>query len=273
MPKIEDPDFVDLIASEFESRGLKLSNRLFDVVFAHVLKLGTEDGKLIFDGTNKQALAELQNVLTKYFDSGFYSDFAPDLAAELVNIENSGEYFQQVENGVQFTQAFKNTEINPIKKLFAENAIGAFNRTSFDQKIGNPIMNSLLESVRFGYTLEQTKKALERRTDAFGSYAGQIVRDTTFGYDGQINAVYAEKIGANAYKYIGTIIKDSRPQCRKWKKKRVLPFSELPKEIAWANSIKNSGMIPGTNKENFAVRRGGHNCRHRAIPIILEPEN
>jgi hypothetical protein len=66
------------------------------------------------------------------------------------------------------------------------------------------------------------------------------------------------------------LIEDSRSQCVRWVKKRILQKSELDSEISWANN-NGSGMIAGTNKENFAVYRGGYNCRHSAIPFKLTP--
>ena len=43
---------------------------------------------------------------------------------------------------------------------------------------------------------------------------------------------------------------------------------ELPSLISSAYS-SGQGMIPGTTAENFAVFRGGYNCRHSAIPFRL----
>jgi len=50
--------------------------------------------------------------------------------------------------------------------------------------------------------------------------------------------------------------------------KEVLLKEDLPREISWANS-NGQGMIPGTNENNFAVFRGGYNCRHTAIPFKM----
>jgi hypothetical protein len=96
----------------------------------------------------------------------------------------------------------------------------------------------------------------------------QISRDALGQFDGQINAIIADEFGLDAFRYVGSIIDDSRAQCVRWVGKRILEKSEMQSEIAWANN-NGSGMIPGTNPDNFLVFRGGYNCRHRAIPFKL----
>ena len=88
-----------------------------------------------------------------------------------------------------------------------------------------------------------------------------------------LNKTIAYKYGATALQYVGiegdkSISADSRPQCIRWVNKGVLQFSELASEIEWAFA-NGSGMIPGTIIDNFMVNRGGWNCRHIAVAILL----
>jgi len=99
-------------------------------------------------------------------------------------------------------------------------------------------------------------------------YVSQVSRDALNQFDGQVNSRIAEEFGLNAFRYVGSIIEDSRPQCVRWVGKEVLLLDELSNEISWAYS-NGTGMIPGTTRDNFAVYRGGYNCRHSAIPFKL----
>jgi hypothetical protein len=99
-------------------------------------------------------------------------------------------------------------------------------------------------------------------------YVTQVSRDALNQYDGTINSRIAEEFGLDAFQYVGSLIEDSRPQCVRWTGKGVILKDQLEKEIGWAFT-NGSGMIPGTNSENFAVFRGGYNCRHSAIPFKL----
>lgn len=102
-------------------------------------------------------------------------------------------------------------------------------------------------------------------------WTGQITRDALSQYDGAINDMVRVEFDLNAFQYIGSLVKDSRPQCERWviQKNGVLLYSEIEKELAWARS-NGQGLIPGTNKDNFATYRGGYNCRHTAIPFRYE---
>ena len=75
----------------------------------------------------------------------------------------------------------------------------------------------------------------------------------------------------NGFKYIGSLVKDSRPQCKKWKRMGVIRYDQLDKEISWAYS-NGKGMIPGTNKDNFATYKGGYNCAHQAVATRIEEQ-
>ena len=93
MPDIKSVDFVEQVAGAFESRGLTLSDRLFEEVMKQILKFDSSGG-IISGGSksNKQVLAETQNLLDRYFTSGFFSDFAPDIVTELSSIQDSSEF-------------------------------------------------------------------------------------------------------------------------------------------------------------------------------------
>jgi hypothetical protein len=113
----------------------------------------------------------------------------------------------------------------------------------------------------------------------------QYARDILFQANGALNNAIAESINANAYRYVGsikpgvykklktggrskTLTGESRPQCKRWVKMEIIKLSELQAEINWAFS-NGSGMINGTNTQNFTTYRGGWNCRHSVYPIVL----
>ena len=74
--------------------------------------------------------------------------------------------------------------------------------------------------------------------------------------------------------YVGSLVKDSRPQCKRWVNYKehgqtgLLAVKDLNREIAWAYA-NGKGMIPGTTTETFRQFRGGFNCRHEAYPVRL----
>lgn len=87
---------------------------------------------------------------------------------------------------------------------------------------------------------------ISKELGQFKKYVTQISRDTLNQFDGQINGRIAEEYGLNAFRYVGSIIEDSRPQCVQWVAMRTLLKEDLPALIASATA-SGSGMIPGTN--------------------------
>ena len=162
MPDYKSEDFVEQVAGEFEKRGLSLSNELFDEVLKQVLKLTTKDGRIDSDGkSNRQVIAQMQILLEEYFASSFYSSFAPDIVTELGQIQRSSEFLQKKENDILFSAAFNTAEINPIKKVIAQNVLDSFGKASFNTSAATDLMNVILTSVQSGSTLTQTTAALK----------------------------------------------------------------------------------------------------------------
>ena len=153
-----------------------------------------------------------------------------------------------------------------------KNLTGEALRSQFTKQVQKVVFDNVLLGTPFSRAREILKDYIVGKKDSIGQlerWAGQITRDSISQYDGQINAMVQEEYELNAYQYVGGIKTNSRPQCIRWKRKKILPIDELDKELAWARS-NGHGMIPGTTVSNFAVYRGGYNCRHQAYPIRIE---
>jgi hypothetical protein len=140
-----------------------------------------------------------------------------------------------------------------------------------------PVRQGLFQNIAAGTTKSDLEQYLTNyilgnpNVDGlYSRYVKQVSRDALNQFDGQVNSRIAEEFDLDAFRYVGSLIDDSRSQCIRWVKKRILQKSELDSEIAWSFN-NGSGMIAGTNSENFAVFRGGYNCRHSAIPFKLTP--
>ena len=145
-------------------------------------------------------------------------------------------------------------------------------RSQFTKQVQKVVFDNVLLGTPFSRAREILKKYIVGEKGEIGQlerWAGQITRDSISQYDGQINAMVQEEYELNAYQYVGGIKTNSRKQCKEWRKKKILPIDTLQKEIDWAKS-SGSGMVPGTTVSNFAVYRGGYNCRHQAYPVRIE---
>jgi len=155
---------------------------------------------------------------------------------------------------------------------FPQNMLGDEMREQFTK----PVKKILYENIMQGKSQSSAKKALHNfvvgekgKIGQLERWSGQIARDTLSQYDGAVNDMVRKEFDLNGYRYIGSLVKDSRPQCKKWKRMKVLRYDELTKEISWAYS-NGKGMIPDTDKDNFATYRGGYNCQHQAVATRIE---
>jgi len=153
---------------------------------------------------------------------------------------------------------------------FPQNMLGDEMREQFTK----PVKKILYENIMQGKSATAAKKSLhdfiigeKGKIGQLERWSGQIARDTLSQYDGAVNDMVRKQFDLNGFKYVGSLVKDSRPQCKRWRAMKEIPIEILAKELA---NPTNRGLIPGTNKDNFATYRGGYSCRHSAYPIRIK---
>ena len=235
-------------------------------------KLDVKDGKLVNNEGTLTFINQLNKEIRKIMRKSTYEDRVTAYLRKFEKLDNLNQDLHKEVNDINIS----NANLNPIKTQaindLSERLISA---TSIDANLVKPIKDVMFQSVVTGMTLEEAKQQLnqfitgeEKRLGHIRRYVSQIARDAITQYDGLVNATIAREYGLNAYRYVGSLIEDSRPQCVRWvnDKNGVLPIETLDAEIRWAFN-NGRGMIPGTNVQNFATFRGGYNCRHMAIPF------
>ena len=90
-------------------------------------------------------------------------------------------------------------------------------------------------------------------------YASQIVHDSLMQFDASITVQTGKESGADAWKYYGSTVTDTRDFCRKHAGKT---YTEEEIRTIWEGDW--AGKAPG---DPFIVR-GGYNCRHHWRPVF-----
>lgn len=250
-------------------------NAIQKSVMGIINKFDVVDGRLVNNDTNLQLLTALNKEVKKILRDSTYTKKIEPYLRDFDKITDLTFEIQDIGNGIKGTKV----NANPIKKQAVDDlVIGLTSPDNVDTNLVKPIRDAMFNAIVLGQGQQETRKQLEllitgsgQRSGILKRYAGQIARDSINQYDGTVNGVIAREYGLNAYRYVGSLVDDSRPQCVRWVGKEVLPFDTLSSEITWANN-NGKGMIPGTTPQNFAVFRGGYNCRHAAIPFRLENE-
>lgn len=239
-------------------------------------KIDVKDGKLVNNEGTLTFINQLNKEIRSIMRKSTYEDRVTAYLRKFDRLDKLNQDLMKEVNDINI----KNLNLNPVKtqaindlSLQLGTIKGPDGKAIIDANIVKPIKDVMFQSVVTGMTLEEAKNQLntfitgdEKRLGHIRRYVSQIARDTITQYDGLVNGVIAREYGLNAYRYVGSLIEDSRKQCVRWVNKRVLPIETLDEEIRWAFN-NGSGMIPGTNTENFATYRGGYNCRHMAIPF------
>lgn len=130
------------------------------------------------------------------------------------------------------------------------------------------IKKILRDSVDNGINSVRTKSLLKEYfvdNQKLQKYTSQIAADSLNQYAANYTLGIAEELELKHYFYRGTKIATTRPFCNV----RAGKYFTKAEIQAWA-SLNWAGKIPGTNKDNIFVRRGGFSCRHLIIPVSEE---
>ena len=167
-----------------------------------------------------------------------------------------------------------------IRQIAVESTINGLLGQGMQASIIDPISRILNDNITTGgsYARFQEELATHIRGNAEteGSllrYTKQLTTDAIHQYQAQYHEAFAQDLKFNWGRYVGSNLTTTREFCELLTKKQWVHRTELPGIISGVidgASLKLSkksglplGMIPGTNADNFKVRRGGYNCGHQ----------
>ena len=250
-----------------------IEKKIFDAVKKKINTMNVEGGKILFDDTNTAIVNEIDAVIQNALQGSNYPTQVKEFLRSFETIKQFNFDAQKSVNDI--SQKELSDLIDPIQKANVEQTLNGLTGTGVSTNFIQPVREGIYKNIVAGTTISDLETYLTNyiisnpeRMSGLKRYITQVSRDSLNQFDGQVNSHIAETFGLDAFRYVGSLIDDSRPQCVRWVGKNVLLASELQKEINWAYD-NGTGMIPGTTPNNFAVFRGGYNCRHSAIPFKL----
>jgi hypothetical protein len=123
----------------------------------------------------------------------------------------------------------------------------------------DPAMESAVDSA---VEKLHTKYARDRVGNNLRRYATQQLQDGLMQYSASINMQMANQLGADKFKYYGTVVDDTRQWCKDHIGK-VMTEDEIRDE--WA-----SNSWAGKSSSDPFIARGGYNCRHHWRAVFEE---
>lgn len=256
----------------FSDWGL-LELALFAAIWKYVSTFKTEDGRFVFDDDNVAKVAGMNQVTAAAIQGTTYPEKVRRYMDVFGPVTDLNTEIHARVNGMSVSELER--LLSPVQRQNVAITLNGLTGAGISTEFIEPMKIGIYRNIVAGATVSDMEAWIrdyivsnKDRVGRFQRYAGQIARDALFQYDGLVNSLISENIGANAYYYVGGLVKDSREQCIRWDGKGYLLKSELQAEINWAYR-NGAGMIPGTTPENFTIYRGGYNCRHTAVPFKI----
>lgn len=251
----------------FAGRMENLQEDFIEQLARELRRLDTKNGRVLNSSENKRFVASLK----LRFDAAAEKSGLQNAFLELLpNFDKANENLKEVHkslSNIKLSDAF----LEEFKLWGRETLLYDMQGQGLDAKVVQPLRQIITTSMFTGGDILDTIESLEDylgENDRLARYYTQIARDSTFQYSGAINQAIANEYDLDGLIYVGSLVEDSRKQCQRWVEKETIRLADLPSEIAWAFKY-GSGMILGTNENNFLNLRGGYNCRHEAYPIRL----
>ena len=267
--------------SEFDKKVKASEQLIFDEILILVQELNIQAGRIKNDADAQKLLLSLENKIRAAFEKSGYNKAVYDLLSNFDTIAKNKITLHDVLNGKRIT----NDQINPIKRLAVQSTIDNLLGAGISKDLIYPIRQEIYRQALVGGTIKDAEAGIRKyilnnkgNDSTLLRYASQVATDSMNQFAGTIESSIKDEFGFNAYRYVGSIILDSRCQCRWWVKQEKISEEQLSVEIPIAlnggrldksGDCLCSGMIPGTNTSNFGIYRGGYRCRHKAIATNL----
>lgn len=209
---------------------------------------------------------QLRRVVREGLDRGqFYQSYFDQVLEDTYIIDESNGRLQSDINDINIDP----TSFDPLRQQLFNSVQAQLSPALLSPLIAERATKILSRSILTGASLRDTQAAL---ADSFGGTMSGLVtlvsRDGLYGYDGATNDTIRATYDLDAYRYVGSIVADSRPHCKAWVHERDLTREYLEPRIDALHARGDpDGFRSQTRWDNFAQYRGGWNCRHQAIPV------
>ena len=182
-------------------------------------------------------------------------------------------------NGAGLTRNFHDYTLNAQSSVILDNFT---QESAIRTWFVNPFKAALVTAVETGASVDTVKRFLKawetqgvqsgiisgvNSIPNFSQYSGQLARDAVFKTNNAMNNSVRETLGLTSFRYVGGLMKDTRPFCRHLVQlNRVIEFSEVPK----LGATYPQGLIKPFTIDTFCINAGGYNCLHQVFPTRLK---
>lgn len=251
-----------------------LQAQAYKIIKEEFLKFPQADGHFIADKSMRTRLIAIDDKVREIFKLSIWDKSINEFLPVFQTIQDMNVQMQYDYNKLKVAVQ----DLNPSRQYIYQQAKYALTTAVAPQYV-EPITTVLMQQVTGGASIQQGLAMLEKWNEGklsdgrytnkimapnLQKYATQIARDSAYSLDRTINSVIKDRHDLDKFIYVGGVISDSRPLCRYLVSlHRKIAFDELPPLF----ELYPDGLIEGTNRQNFTIRCGGYNCRHRAMAV------
>lgn len=249
---------------------------MLEELLNNLKELKTNNGKVLNNVENLRLINQVKNKLDRIIKSQGYKDAVKEYAKAFDEVAGLHQQYFAL-----FNQKFKPSKTLPIIKEMAvdqtvNGLLGQGLSVNIIDRIGNVLLTNITSGGGYAQLNEQLRNSIiggEENEGMLERYSKTITTDAINQYSAQYHETIATDLQFSWGRYIGSNITTTREFCDLLTAKEWVHKSELPKIVEGdidGHQCKLSkstglplGMIPGTNADNFKVRRGGYNCGHQ----------
>lgn len=218
---------------------------------------------------NLRTLSRLNNKIGSVILTDGYSEKVKSFVRKFDEVQKiQNRYFNAVASDFKVKTLY-----DEIKKSYVNFTIESLTDAGVAD-VSSQIKKLLLQNITSGASyskmVSDMRSYLEGNNGALVKYARQITTDSLNQYSASYTKAVTEDLGLKWYRYVGSIIKTSRPTCKALVKQDYVFYRELPtlaQGIIGGKQYSTNGMIPGTNGNTILVYRFGYNCGHQFYPV------
>jgi len=227
---------------------------------------------------NLKLIGKIKGEIDSIVLNDSYTDKVTDFVNsfdEVTKIQSS--YFAAISTEFKpfnLLKEIKKTSIDLTIEKLTENGISV----NVSEKTRDILYRNITTGGSYADLVEDMRAFLigtEKKPGALSRYTKQITTDALNIYSAQYNKAVTDDLGLEWFKYVGSLIKTSRPFCTALIHAKgegmeyihISQFKEITEGLINGKIVSLSGLIEGTDATNFFINRGGYGCGHQLMPV------
>ena len=235
-----------------------------------------ENGNIKSTLGNLKLINKINIKLEKVILTPEYKKSVADFAKSFGEVEDlQNRYYRDVFNEFEVPKTSEE-----LKKIAVETTIKDLTEAGLDTNVSSAISDLISSNIKGKQSYDSLRTQLKdfilgtkEKNGRLLSYVNQITSDSLNTYSAEYDKIITDVIQPQWFKYVGSIILDTRPFCqavvdKKWVHKSEL--GALSRGEVEGKKVSTQGFKPNTDKENILINRGGWNCRHKFVAVSEE---